>query len=373
MVRAQNVVARFLQAAPLEDVSKLRFQAVFLMGAGGSGKGFVGRKWMKYMPGAPSTGFEGDTETLKNEMADQERSLSNLSFEESVKALKSKGFDIELTKGAQAAKIPFQVYDYDQTGAEQLIPESEWQDKLPPDVYRQVQGLKEVIFSTPVHEIPSYWRQVNPDIYKKELAGYLDDKPGYVHEMSSEMAKAYFQAILKTGDPLFVDGTGSNPKKMTDQMKAAKAAGYNVSLVYVIVPLTVNQIRNATRPRNVNPSIVTKQWKAIQDSFSQVKGVADKSKVIINRNDPKDIATYKKDAEKINHFVATKTRYNSLYDLIAVEAPQELSDWGQLLQTGMVGDEDRRERFDRLEQKRRERGMDPREFRAAVQKAMAQE
>jgi len=322
-------------AAPLEDVSKLRWQAVFLMGAGGSGKGFAGRKWMKYMPGAPSTGIDFDDSKhknlLKRELTEAERGQTNLDFNKAVAELKTKGIEIKPTEGGRAGQIPFRVYDYDENAAERLIPESEWADILPPAVYAEVKGLKDVVFGAPVHEIPSFWRQVNPDLYKEELAGYLENAPGYVHEMSSEMAKSYFEASLETGDPLFVDGTGANQKKMSDQMEKAKKAGYKVSLVFVSVPLTVNQIRNATRSRNVGADIVTAQWTNIRNNFVDLRSTANKAKVIINRNDSVDIAKYERNRAKVEAHIRKTSKYDSLYDLIKKSAPSELGEWGKLI------------------------------------------
>lgn len=319
-------------AAPLEDVSKLRWQAVFLIGAGGSGKGYVGRKWMKYMPGAPSTGYKGDPEKLKNEMTEAERGQTNLNFNKAVAELKMQGINIEPVEGGKVGQIPFKVYDYDEMGAEREIPEKEWATALPPKVYQQVKGLKNVVFGAPIHEIPSFWRQVNPDLYKEELAGYLEEQPGFVHEMSSDMAKSYFEAALETGDPLFVDGTGSNLKKMSAQIKKAKAAGYRTSLVFVSVPLTVNHIRNATRSRNVGADIVTQQWHKIRDNFAALRSEADKAKVVINRKDSVDIKKYESYREKVeSHIRKTSSKYDSLYDLIKGEAPSELSEWGKLI------------------------------------------
>lgn len=332
--RPARVAMRALMAAPLEDVSKLRFQAVFLMGAGGSGKGFVGRKWLKYMPGAPSTGFEGNPEKLKNEMSESERGQTNLDFNKVVTDLKSKGIEISPIAGGKSGEIPFKVYDYDDKGAKREIPPDEWEDSLPPKVYRQIEGLKSVVFKAPIHEIPSFWRQVNPDLYKKELAGYLDDMPGYVHEMSSEMARTYFEAALETGDPLFIDGTGSNLKKMVGQINQAKKAGYRTSVIFVSVPLTVNQIRNATRSRNVKPGIVTRQWELIQGNFVSLRSTADKAKVVINRNDEKDTQTYKSNVSKVEGFIKKFSDFDSLYDLVKKESPSELSDWGKMLQEG---------------------------------------
>lgn len=356
--------------AALEDVSKLRFQAVFLMGAGGSGKGFAGRKWMKYMPGGGGSGIDFEDPKQKHlekrRLTEQERGQTNLNWESARDELASKGIRIMPLPGAKpGAKIPFNLFTYDDEGKEILVPPERWKQDLPPGVYDQVQGLKEVLFDAPVHEIPSYWRQVNPDLYKEELAGYSETQPGYVHEMSSVMAKAYFHAILETGDPLFVDGTGANAKKVEAQLKAAKAAGYRTSLIFVSVPLTVNQIRNATRPRNVNPMIVTGQWRKIATNFVSLRSEADKAKVIINRADSIDIATYKSHRDKIESFIRQTTSYNSLYDLIKDNAPNELRDWGKLLQRGNdIERSERERRFQRLEEKRREHGMAPREFHA---------
>ena len=57
---------RFKFAGPLTDVSKLRNQAVFMMGAGGSGKGTASKGWLKYAPGGGETGLSKEQfEALK--------------------------------------------------------------------------------------------------------------------------------------------------------------------------------------------------------------------------------------------------------------------------------------------------------------------
>jgi len=112
------------------------------------------------------------------------------------------------------------LYTYDQSGKQSLVPPDQWGTRLPPAIYKEVAGLEKLVFSTPKYELPSYWRQVNPDIYKEEIAGYLEKEPGYVHEMSSDMSKAYFEAAVETGDPLFVDGTGANYRKMAMKLKS---------------------------------------------------------------------------------------------------------------------------------------------------------
>lgn len=337
---AARVAIRYLTAAALTDVRKLRFQAVFLMGAGGSGKGFVGRRWMKYMPGAPSTGLDFNDpkhkDLLKRKLTEAERGQSNLAFDGVVNALKRQGVDIEVIPGGRA-RMPFNVYQYGPDGEKTPIPPEAWPSLLPPKVYAQVQGLRELVFSAPVHEVPSYWRQVNPDLYKEELAGYVEEAPGYIHEMSSEMAKSYFAAALETGDPVYVDGTGSNKDNLASQLEAAKEAGYRTSLIFVFVPLTVNHIRNVTRPRNVEANIISKQWHKISANFVDLRPVADKAKVILNENNRADEAAYLAHRDKVEQHIRKSTRYGSLYDLIAAESPSELSVWGKVLSSPSDG------------------------------------
>lgn len=355
-------------AGKLTDVSKLRYQAVFLMGAGGSGKGYVGYKWLKYMPGGSPTGASRAhfNELVEESATEQERGLTNLNFEKVKDRIEQTyGFRIDVTDTGDA-RIPFRLYDYDAQGRQREISPDEWETDLPPKIYKDVQGLSDLVFNAPVHELPSYWRQANPDLYKEEIRGYREKQPGYVHEMSSEASKAYFEAAVESGDPLFVDGTGANAKKLAYQMKRVKENGYRISLVLVLVPLTVNHIRNATRARNVNPTIVSKQWHKIKANYVALKSMADSAKVIINRNDPSDIKRYKKHADKINNFVRRTTNHDSLYDLIQAEQPGELKQWGRLLQTGMTGRED-----SRIEQLRREKGITRKYARSRLARRVA--
>lgn len=312
----------------LRDVSKLRYQAVFLMGAGGSGKGFIGKKlWLKYMPGGGSHP-QVSSRAFAQELSEQERSLSNLEFESLVETLKKQGIRVEPVEGG--LRMPFKLYQYGPGGMTYLDPKT-WEKDLPPAIFDKVKGLTSVVFSAPKAELPSYWRQIDPDLYKKELAGYMDEQPGYVHEMSSEMAKAYLEAAVVTGDPLLVDGTGQNPVKMAGQMKACQDAGYRVSLVFVYTDLTTNQIRNSTRDRKVNPNEIVKQWGKIQESYNTLKSLADKAKVIINNNPEVDAKVYRANQEAINSFIQQNTKYDSLFELIEDVRPQELSNWGNVI------------------------------------------
>lgn len=318
-------------AGPLRDIKHLRNQAVFMMGAGGSGKSYVAQKWLKYAPGGGETGLSKEQYKAQEggALSEKERSLSNLSFEKAVQRLSDKGFVIELND--KNAKIPFKLYNYDAEAKEQEIPPDEWKQRLPPAIFDEVEGLEEVIFSAPIHELPSYWRQINPDVYKEELKGYLEDEPGYVHEMSSVMNKAYFQAAIESGDPILVDGVGTNLSKMKNWIELAQSYGYRTSLVWVSVPLTINQIRNANRKRKVDPNTVTYQYAQIAKNFQKLKSISDKSKKVDNRNDSADMKVWKDNHSEINEFIARKTGYPNLFEYIKKVAPGELSDYGATL------------------------------------------
>lgn len=323
-------------AGPLTDVSKLRYQAVFFVGAGGSGKGYVGYKWLKYMPGGGSGGVDRKTYeeweggSGGSRPSEKDRGLSGLNFESVSKKLQAKGVKI-VPNPDGSATIPFVLYKYDARGGEHEIDPDDWSSELPPHLYEEVEGLVDLTFSSSEKEVPGYFRQINPDIYKAQIPGYDPKDPGYVHEMSSTMSKAYFEAALETGDPLIVDGTGADAAKVVSQIQLAKAAGYRTSLVYVSVPLTVNQIRNAVRSRNVNPNIITKQWNKIRETFSIASKVADKARVIDNRNDATDFKAYRNNREKVEGLIQRETPYPSLFDLVKDQNPSELASYGKLL------------------------------------------
>ena len=337
----QRAMGRYLFekiAGPLTDPSKLRYQAVFMMGAGGSGKGWVGYDWLKYMPGGTPSGVKRE-QYLKMEedkeytpLSDEERRLSKLQFDKIKDSIEQMGFSIEVEPEGSRARIPFKLYEYDDRGKPVLINPSTYRSVLPPGMYDEVKNVVDIAFGTPRQELPTYWRVINPDLYKEEIPGYRPTNPGFVHNMSSQMSKAYFQATVQAGDPLFADGTGADLKKMMSWIKYAKDHGYKVSLVLVIVPLTVNQIRNATRPRKVNPIVVASQWKRIKQNFVALRSMADKDKVIINRNDQSDIKRYQKEGARINEFIRSTTQYENLYALIQDQAPSELTFWGRYIQ-----------------------------------------
>lgn len=310
----------------LSDPSNLRYQAVFMMGTAGSGKTFVAEnKYLKYMPGSGG----GDVRTrerleilFEQRLPEKERGLTNVSFEGAVERLTSQGFDISLEGVSGDGRIPFRLHSYE-GGVQREIPREEWEDELPSDILEEVENIEDVIFSAPIHELPAYWRQVNPDVYKEELAGYLPKRPGLVHEMSSEMSKAYLVAALETGDPLLIDGTGKNVDKMTRQMEYAHDMGYATSLCWVYVPLAIALIRNSTRTRKVKPGVVANMHRKLPSNYATLRGVADKASFIENRNNDYDLKLWRNKGDKIDEFHRKETGLG-YYDFVLKEAPNDI-------------------------------------------------
>lgn len=352
-------------AGPLTDVSHLRGQAVFMMGAPGSGKGFISKKlYQKYMPGGGVSGTL-EKEMFKRNLTEQERGLTSLDFEKAKNRIEQYGFAIEYNDGRDSATIPFRVYTL---ATEEIIPPSEWDERVDPEALEQIRGLEEVVFSAPKHELPTYWRVVDPDLYKKELAGYMETKPGYVHEMSSEMSKAYFEAAVETGDPLIVDGTGAKAKKYENQIKYVQSKGYSVTLVWVYVPLVANLIRNTTRKRVVNTNVVTFMWKKMPLTWKTVSGQVKKAKIFNTFNpstSSEDAQKYLKQKEKIDGYIQEHTGYPDLLTYLtqSPDVPAEQKEIASKLRWLKVGGEkltpkeqrmkELRERRDQMNQRRR--------------------
>ena len=148
VIRVAARYALMKNAGPLTDVSKLRYQAVFMMGAGGSGKGFVANAWLKYAPKSKGEGEAGS--------GSEDRKLTDLKFEKAVERLERKGIRVQITDTG-SLKIPFRLYSYDHKGREHEIAPADWDKELPPTIYQDEKGMKELVFNTPKHELPSYW------------------------------------------------------------------------------------------------------------------------------------------------------------------------------------------------------------------------
>lgn len=316
-------------AGKLTSPSNLRHQAIFMVGTGGSGKSFVAnKKYLKYLPQGVSP---------KDSVTEEQRNLSQLKFDKIKDQLEKLGVSVD---ESNKASIPFVITnEYGVT-----IPRELWESKFSRETFDKLKSLENVVFSAPKKEIPSFFRQVNPDVYKEELEGYDENRPELVHEMSSTMSKAYFESVLDTGDPFIVDGTGVNFNKTALWMKRALDSGYRITFLYVRVPLIVSLIRNSLRDRKVNPKVLLNQFKELELNIpkyirflkSMPRG---KSKIsVINTSSAIDLKNYLSNCTKINEFFDQTTDFKSMYEFLKDEFPESLNatiggrKWGEIIQ-----------------------------------------
>ena len=128
------------------------------------------------------------------------------------------------------------------------------------------------------------FKDVDPDAIKESNPKYDPEKPFELHGWSKTIANAQYKKLVTsgTGAPVIVDGTGKNWVNIDAKMKLANRYGYHTYIVYVYVPFEVSIWRNRNRPRFVPEDVIQEQSRLIGDSFSHLRSLADKSKVIPN-------------------------------------------------------------------------------------------
>ena len=128
------------------------------------------------------------------------------------------------------------------------------------------------------------FKEVDPDEIKKSHPDYDPEKPFELHGWSKQIADAQLKKLMTdgSGSPVIVDGTGRNWKGVAKKMRMAEANGYRTHLVYVYVPFEVSIWRNRNRPRFVPEDVIMEQSGKIDQSYKQLKSIADKAKVVLN-------------------------------------------------------------------------------------------
>jgi predicted kinase len=304
----------FKNCSELKDSKYLNNKAVFVIGAGGSGKNYISKnKWLKYMPNNIET--TNDNETKQIDYSEIKKYLNNI--------------NMDIIYDENDIKIPLKLYTYSPDYSKKLINKEDWEEVLPNMIYNQVKDLEYVIYNKPKED--SYFKNIDPDIFKPQIPGFSNKSPEYVHEISSDMSKIYFEQILRIGTPFIYNTVGDDPDKLLEKIQKTKDFGYKVSLVLVYTPLTVNHIRNLTRDRQINCNLINKQWKNIKDSYFIVKSLVDKADIIINENNKVDEKVYLQNKDYINSIIRKETRYDNLYDLISNESANEINEWGRII------------------------------------------
>lgn len=128
------------------------------------------------------------------------------------------------------------------------------------------------------------FKLIDSDEVKKRHPDYDPERPHILHEWSKEVSDAEFESVISdgTGDPVVVDGTGRDADRIARKIAMAKENGYKTFLVYVWVPLEVSIWRNRNRERFVPEKKAVAIYDEIESSFSRLKGMVDKYRVVPN-------------------------------------------------------------------------------------------
>ena len=74
---------------------------------------------------------------------------------------------------------------------------------------------------------------------------------------------------IKSRLGIIIDGTGHVYNKVAAQAAMLQQIGYETSMVFVNTSLEVALTRNANRPRSVQPRLVKKSWKDVQNNMGK--------------------------------------------------------------------------------------------------------
>ena len=83
---------------------------------------------------------------------------------------------------------------------------------------------------------------------------------------------------------IIIDGTGHIYDKVAKQAVMLQQLGYETSMVFVNTSLEVALTRNANRPRSVQPTLVKKSWKDVQNNMGKFQNFFGRSRFFIVDN-----------------------------------------------------------------------------------------
>lgn len=111
---------------------------------------------------------------------------------------------------------------------------------------------------------------IDCDAIKESLPGYDPAAPSAFHAESQRLRDIAYREALARGLSFISDSTGTNAERIAADVRAAKAAGFDAHLFYVVTPLAVALARNAARARNVPEHIVRGKAQTIGAAFDIV-------------------------------------------------------------------------------------------------------
>ncbi len=113
---------------------------------------------------------------------------------------------------------------------------------------------------------------IDPDAIKASHPNYDPERPELLHVWSKMVAEDQFSGTVMSNVDMtvVVDGTGTNVEPMINKIRRARAAGWQVELLFVVVTLAVALERNAKRERTVPEALIREKAATIYTAFEVV-------------------------------------------------------------------------------------------------------
>ncbi len=104
---------------------------------------------------------------------------------------------------------------------------------------------------------------IDPDGVKERHVDYDPKDPAALHAWSKAITAEMFALALAGTDDFILDGTGTNVEALVANIRKAKVAGFETTLLYVTVSLETALDRNSKRDRIVPEAIVREKAELI--------------------------------------------------------------------------------------------------------------
>jgi predicted ABC-type ATPase len=123
---------------------------------------------------------------------------------------------------------------------------------------------------------------VDPDAIAAKHPLFDPKNPEPAHKATTHVVDEQFDRFLATGQSFILDTTAGRYDKLYSRIVRAKAAGFRVKLVYIIVPLSVSLERNRNRYRSVPDRVVIEKADDIGETFLKIRPFVDEVVVVDN-------------------------------------------------------------------------------------------
>ncbi len=123
---------------------------------------------------------------------------------------------------------------------------------------------------------------IDPDAVKEGHADYDAKNPAALHVWSKAVTAEMFADKLAGTEDFILDGTGTNVEVLVSNIRKAKVAGFETTLLYVTVSLETALDRNSKRDRIVPEAIVREKAELIHVAMEIAAKEVDKVDITWN-------------------------------------------------------------------------------------------